>query len=120
MRRTIASGAATAVAGLGLTLVGPAAEAAATPCPTGSLCAYVAPFYSGEPGVASGDLSDLLRIYEFDNAVSVFNAGTQCTVRIYSGAGYTGPSATIRPGYGIGNLTGSAFYKDVASARWCV
>ncbi|MET9290959.1 peptidase inhibitor family I36 protein [Streptomyces sp. NPDC003077] len=116
--RKAMSGAAAVAVGLALA-VSPTATAAATPCPTGSLCAYVLPHYGGEPGVARGDLWDLLRIYEFDNAVSVFNAGTQCSVSIYTGKGYTGARATIPRSSGIPDLTGSAFHKNVASARFC-
>lgn len=65
------------------------------------------------------DNSNLLQYNKFDNAVSVSNSGTQCTVRIYSGTGYSGSHVDIKRGYGIGNLSGTVYYKNVASARWC-
>ncbi|GEB58669.1 peptidase inhibitor family I36 protein [Streptomyces gardneri] len=115
LKKLIASVAVIAAAGLGVT----ATPAAADPCPSGALCAYLSTNYAGDPGTVYGNNSNLLQYNKFNNAVSVSNSGTQCAVRIYSGTGRTGSSVNIPRGYGIGNLAGSAFYKNVASNHWC-
>lgn len=117
-KKLIAGTAAVAMAGLGAGIA-TATPAAAAACPSGALCAYLSANYSGDPGTVYGNNSNLLQYNKFNNAVSVSNSGTQCSVRIYSGTGRTGSSVVIPRGYGIGNLSGTAFYKNVASNHWC-
>lgn len=118
VKKLIAGAAATAMAALGVGMA-TAAPAAAAACPSGALCAYLSANYSGDPGTVYGNNTNLLQYSKFNNAVSVSNSGTQCSVRIYSGTGYTGSSVPIPRGYGIGDLSGTAFYKNVASNYWC-
>ncbi|MEU2135298.1 peptidase inhibitor family I36 protein [Streptomyces sp. NPDC018352] len=117
-KRLMASGAVVAAVGMGLAM-GSATTAAASPCPSGALCAYLSANYVGDPGTVYGDNDNLLQYNKFNNAVSVSNSGTQCTVRIYSGLSRTGSHKDIPRGYGIGNLAGTPFYKNIASNHWC-
>ncbi|SHL19981.1 peptidase inhibitor family I36 protein [Actinacidiphila paucisporea] len=118
LKKLMASGAAVAAVSMGLAMTS-AATASASTCPSGALCAYLSANYAGDPGTVYGNNDNLLQYNKFNNAVSVSNSGTQCSVRIYSGLGRTGSSVTIPRGYGIGDLTGTAFYKNVASNYWC-
>ncbi|AQS66718.1 peptidase inhibitor family I36 protein [Streptomyces pactum] len=118
LKRLIASTAVIATTALGTGLA-VATPAAADPCPAGALCAYLYTDYRGDPGTVYGNNSNLLQYNKFNNAVSVSNSGTQCNVRIYSGLSRTGSSVNIPRGYGIGNLSGTAFYKNIASNHWC-
>ncbi|MFF1505925.1 peptidase inhibitor family I36 protein [Streptomyces sp. NPDC058326] len=117
LKKLIASVAVMASAGIGLGAA--ASPAAASPCPSGMLCAYLYTNYVGDPGTVEFNNTNLLQYNKFNNAVSVSNSGRDCSVRIYSGTGYTGSSVVIPRGYGIGNLAGTAYYKNVASNRWC-
>ncbi|MET9290958.1 peptidase inhibitor family I36 protein [Streptomyces sp. NPDC003077] len=117
-KKLIAGGATVAVVALGLGATA-ATPAAADACPSGALCAYLSKNYSGDPGTVYGNNNNLLQYNKFNNAVSVSNSGTQCSVRIYSGKNLTGSSQNIPRGYGIGDLSGTAFYKNVASNHWC-
>ncbi|OPC77609.1 hypothetical protein B4N89_41670 [Embleya scabrispora] len=118
LRKLTASGAAIAAAAMGLA-VGSATPAVADPCPSGALCAYLSANYAGDPGTVYGDNNNLLQYNKFNNAVSVSNSGTQCTVTIYSGLNKTGSHQAIPRGYGIGNLSGTPYYKNIASNKWC-
>ncbi|MVO86399.1 hypothetical protein GPA10_16935 [Streptomyces sp. p1417] len=118
LKKLTASGAAIAAVAMGLA-VGSATPATADPCPSGALCAYLSTNYSGDPGTVYGNNNNLLQYNKFNNAVSVSNSGTQCTVTIYSGLGRSGSDVDIRRGYGIGNLSGTPYYKNVASNHWC-
>lgn len=117
-KKLLMSTAALAMAAGGVT-VAVAAPANAAACPSTKLCAYLYKNYVGDPGEVAGDNSNLLQYNKFNNALSVSNSGTQCTVRIYSKTGYAGSHFDLRRGYGIGDLTGTAYYKNVASNRWC-
>ncbi|MDV5145579.1 peptidase inhibitor family I36 protein [Streptomyces sp. SBC-4] len=117
LKKLIASVAVIAAAGLGAGVT--ASPAAAAACPSGALCAYLSANYAGDPGTVYGNNSNLLQYNKFNNAVSVSNSGNDCSVRIYSGTGRTGSSVNIPRGYGIGNLSGTAFYKNIASNHWC-
>ncbi|RSD16370.1 peptidase inhibitor family I36 protein [Amycolatopsis eburnea] len=119
MKKLLAGGLTLAATGLfiGVAAVAPA-EASA--CPSGALCAYLSKDYAGDPGTVYDNNTNLLQYSKFNNAVSVSNSGTKCTVRIYSGTGYTGSHVDIPRGYGIGNLSGTPFYKNVASNYWCL
>ncbi|MFJ7070850.1 peptidase inhibitor family I36 protein [Streptomyces sp. NPDC101115] len=117
LKKLIASAAVLAAAGLGVGLS--VTPASASPCPSGALCAYLYTDYTGDPGTVYGNNTNLLQYNKFDNAVSVSNSGTQCSVRVYSGTGYTGSSMNIPRGYGLGDLSGTPYYKNIASNYWC-
>lgn len=118
LKKLVASGAAIAAVAMGLT-VGSATTATAAPCPSGALCAYLSTNYSGTPGTVYGNNNNLLQYNKFNNAVSVSNSGTQCTVTIYSGLSRSGSHVAIPRGYGISNLSGTPYYKNIASNHWC-
>ncbi|MFI0999497.1 peptidase inhibitor family I36 protein [Streptomyces galbus] len=117
-KKVMASGVAIAAAALGLA-VGSATTATADTCPSGALCAYLSANYAGDPGTVYGNNDNLLQYTKFNNAVSVSNSGTQCTVTIYSGLSRSGSHMDIPRGYGNGNLSGTPFYKNIASNHWC-
>lgn len=107
-----------------LTAVGAVAStgaAVANACPSGALCAYTSTNYGGDPGTVYGNNTNLLQYTKFDNAASVSNSGTQCSVRIYGGTSYSGPNVLIPRGYGYSNLEtqNAPLYRNVASNYWC-
>ncbi|MDJ1135049.1 peptidase inhibitor family I36 protein [Streptomyces iconiensis] len=120
---TSAAALAMAAGGVSVAVAAPAnatdTSATVAACPATKLCGYLSKNYVGDPGEVAGHNSNLLQYNKFNNALSVSNSGTQCTVRIYSKTGYGGSHVDIRRGYGIGDLTGTAYYKNVASNRWC-
>ncbi|MEV7027615.1 peptidase inhibitor family I36 protein [Kitasatospora sp. NPDC093558] len=118
MRNKIMTGALALALGT-LGVVGTAGAANADACPSTKLCAYAQTNYNGTPGQVQYNNDNLLQYYSFANAASVSNSGTQCSVTIYSGTGGTGSSVVIPRGYGIGDLSGTAFYHSVASDYWC-
>jgi len=118
MRKQL-TGLIAAAAMTGAVLVGSTAPAQADVCPSGGFCAYSQYNYGGSPGVVYGNNTNLQQYTKFANAKSMSNSGTQCSVRAYSGRSYTGSSVLLQRGYGIGNLSGTAYYNHVYSNRWC-
>lgn len=107
--------------GLAGAVAAPASPASAEACPSGSLCAYVQTNYQGDQQQVSGNNSNLLQYGNFDNAASVINKGTQCSVTLWNRTGYQGTSVNLPRGTGYTNLEtqNPPFYKNVASNRWC-
>ncbi|MFD9205547.1 peptidase inhibitor family I36 protein [Streptomyces sioyaensis] len=118
LKKLMGTGTAIAAVAMGLAL-GSATTATADPCPSGALCAYLYANYAGDPGTVYGNNDNLLQYNKFNNAVSVSNSGAQCTVTIYSGLSRSGSPQSIPRGYGIGNLSGTPWYKNIASNHWC-
>lgn len=113
--------AATAAAGSLVGVSAGPASAALSDCPPGYLCAFQATNYNAIPGKVAGNNNNLLQYPSFDNAVSIFNNGTQCGVTIWNGLNRTGTSVYLPRGTGYGNLNtqNPPFYKNVASNQWC-
>lgn len=102
-----------------LATAGPA-NAAYSDCPSGALCAYLGINGSGDPGTVYGDNNNLLQYNKFNNAESLANNGNNCNVRIYSGLNKTGSSFVLNIGYAAPDLSGTVYWKNVASNDWCV
>ena len=72
------------------------------------------------PGKVANDNANLLQYNKFDNAVSVYNHGNNCNVKLYAGLNWSGSSFVLDRGWTAPNLSGTAWYKNVASNDWCV
>lgn len=110
------------LAGLGVGAMATPAQAAWADCPAGALCSYLNATGGGAPGTVYGDNSNLRGFTKFNLSRSVFNNGTQCHVRIYTGTGFTGDSYRMLRGSRIVNtkdFAGGQFSGGIGSNRWC-
>jgi hypothetical protein len=111
-----------------------AADAAAAPqaapvgCPSGSLCVWNNPGFTDGPGTPNGTW------FNFphptcpngtwaDCASSIYNNGNSCTARVWSSAGFGGPSLSITRGTSIANLGaisagGTNWNDNIESSAW--
>ncbi|GAB7052872.1 peptidase inhibitor family I36 protein [Catenuloplanes indicus] len=121
LKKAIAGGALAVVATAALA-AGTASSASAgwSDCAGGDLCAYLSANGGGTPGRVADDNANLLQYNKFNNAVSLYNNGNSCNVRIYSGLNWSGSSFVLPRGYTAPDLSGTVYYKNVASNDWCV
>ncbi|MGW1529509.1 peptidase inhibitor family I36 protein [Streptomyces sp. NPDC002159] len=128
-RRKLALGSSLGATALILTTIATAGTAeAAYNCPSGALCAYTSTYGGGSRGAVYEDNTDLTGFSQFRGAESLWNAGTSCNVRVYSGRNYTGNYWTLARGTGMYSLNdvannpewGTALYHHVYSNDWCV
>lgn len=120
IKRVAMTGLLCAMASAGIAAAATPATAGWSDCPAGYLCAYLGANGAGTPGKVSGDNANLLQYYKFDNAVSLYNHGNSCNVKIYSGLNWSGYSFVLDRGFIVPNLSGTVWYKNVASNDWCV
>lgn len=121
IKKAIAGGALAVVATAGLAVASASSASAGwSDCAGGDLCAYLSANGGGTPGRVADDNANLLQYNKFNNAVSIFNNGNSCNVRIYSGLNWSGSSFVLNRGSAVADLTGYVWYKNVASNDWCV
>ncbi|MFJ7159321.1 peptidase inhibitor family I36 protein [Streptomyces sp. NPDC101118] len=96
------------------------ASAGWSDCPAGALCAYLDINGGGTPGKVYDDNANLLQYTKFDNALSAYNHGNNCNVKLYNGLNWSGSSQVLNRGAAFYDLRGSIFERNIASNDWCV
>jgi hypothetical protein len=121
IKKAVAGGLLAVVATAGLAVASASSASAGwSDCNGGDLCAYLSTNGGGTPGRVSDDNANLLQYNKFNNAVSLYNNGNSCNVRLYTGLNWSGSSFVLNRGYTVPDLGGTAWYKNVASNDWCV
>lgn len=120
--KAVAALGGTALAAGALLATAAPANAAWDACPKGSLCAYLGiNGNGGTPGKVAGNNTNLTQYNKFRNADSIWNNGTSCNARVYSGQNYTGSYWTLNRGAAVYDLNKlGALRNGVHSNKWCV
>ncbi|MEZ7002100.1 peptidase inhibitor family I36 protein [Streptomyces sp. SCSIO 75703] len=117
--RIAAVASAVAFAGGGLLVTAGPAQAAKSDCPKTYLCSWATTNFSGTPGKVQGDNSNLRQYAKFANSRSMYNNGTSCSVRVWSGTSFTGSSTVFKIGYQLHDTGNSVLKNGAGSNRWC-
>ncbi|PCG84981.1 hypothetical protein CIB93_16685 [Streptomyces sp. WZ.A104] len=108
-----------ALAGGGMVATAGSAQAAKSDCPKTYLCSWAVPSFVGTPGKVAGNNSNLRQYTKFANSRSMYNNGTSCSVRVWSGTYQTGSSVVFKIGYQLSETKNSVLKNGAGSNRWC-
>ncbi|MFJ6610882.1 peptidase inhibitor family I36 protein [Streptomyces sp. NPDC091289] len=108
-----------ALAGGGMVATAGSAQAARSDCPKTYLCSWAVPAFAGTPGKVAGNNTNLRQYTKFANSRSMYNNGSSCSVRVWSGTSQTGSSLVFKIGYFMNETKGSALQRGAGSNRWC-
>ncbi|MER7196061.1 peptidase inhibitor family I36 protein [Streptomyces flaveolus] len=116
MKKVAAVFASLALAGAGIAVTAPSANADA--CPSGAVCAYAAENWWGTGDKKYGNNENLTDFFNWTNAESIYNNGTSCNVYIYSGTNYGGVRYPLNRGTGWKSIRGSSIWHHAYSNKW--
>ena len=110
---------ATLLAGLGVGLTAPSAQAAKSDCYAGAFCAYTQSNHAGTPAKVYQNNTDLTMYASFAKPKSLYNRGNSCDVIMYTGKNYSGNQMLVERGDAFNVSADSTFRKNgIGSNKW--